>query len=390
MPLITLPNSQKNNRLAWIDYDKGISIILVCYLHLYHIVKDNYGVNIDAYWVLKYPAMFLEGFRMGLFFMISGILAHKSIRKKGLFSYVDSRFSMIFYPLLIWGFIKITLQIASGGPLLRHGGLMLYWDLLVDPRQITPFWYLHALFCVSVVYALFKVRLKVAPNINLLIGLVLYSISAYITTHGLNVMFLGDILKYYIFFAAGDFVSDFMLSEEKRTLMSRRKVLFSLLAVFLIVQSYAMQINLKHENVFYTENMLPYLFLLQGLVGCAFSVSFSFLLQKSDPLPSLRNIGFHSLYIYCIHIIVIGMVCTLSIKILHITNVFALVGLCLAAAVWLPILIYKVSMKYNFWWLYTFRKPAEKLAYTEKITPSPAPVLIASEEHVNHMQPVDR
>src|SRR6266481_2219184 len=120
MPSINLDTPKKYNRLAWIDYDKGISIILVCYLHLYHIVQDNYGVRIDAYWVLKYPAMFLEGFRMGLFFMISGILAHKSIQKKGLFSYVDGRFNMIFYPLLIWGFIKITLQLVGGGPLLGH------------------------------------------------------------------------------------------------------------------------------------------------------------------------------------------------------------------------------------------------------------------------------
>ncbi len=166
--------------------------------------------------------------------------------------------------------------------------------------------------------------------------------------------------------------------------MSRKKVLFSLLAIFLIVQSFAMRINLKHENVFYTENMLPYLFLLQGLVGCAFSVSFSFLLQKSDPLPSLRNIGFHSLYIYCIHIIIIGMMCTLGIKILHITNVFALVGLCLSAAVWLPIIVYKLSMRYNFWWLYTYRKPVKKIAQPEKITQRPVPVLVAEEEYASH------
>ncbi len=146
MSLINIADPKKNNRLAWIDYDKGISIILVCYLHLYHILKDDYGVAVDSFWVLKYPAMFLQGFRMGLFFMISGILAHKSIQKKGLFSYVDSRFNMIFYPLLIWGFIKISLEIFAAGPLPRHTGFMMYWYLLADPRQFTPFGYLPALF----------------------------------------------------------------------------------------------------------------------------------------------------------------------------------------------------------------------------------------------------
>jgi fucose 4-O-acetylase-like acetyltransferase len=352
-------------RLLWIDYDKGISIILVCYLHSLVILKD-YGLNFGAYPLFNYLNIFLFGFRMALFFMISGMLASRSLEKKGLAKYIDNRFNNILYPLLIWGFIKITLQMVMGRFSPHHMSPMGYLYLLIDPRRIMPFWYLHALFCIGALYAFLKVKLKLPAFGQLLLGLILYSVSAYIHIHSLNTGFFSDIFEYYFFFALGDVISDFMFSDKGNYRLTSSGVFFPLLAFFLTVQFFVMRIILndgKQVGVFYVEYYRPYVYLIQGIVGCAFSISLSFLLQKWRTLTFLRVVGYHSLFVYCMHIIVIGLAGTVCVKMLHIHSVPAMVAIAVSSGVILPIFFYNFCLKYNLWWLYTFRKPERQIEY---------------------------
>ena len=61
-----------NKRFGWIDYDRGISIILVTYRHCYE-GMENSGMKMHDYPILEYLNYFLFGFRMPLFFIASGI-----------------------------------------------------------------------------------------------------------------------------------------------------------------------------------------------------------------------------------------------------------------------------------------------------------------------------
>jgi fucose 4-O-acetylase-like acetyltransferase len=346
-------------RLSWIDYNRGISIILICYFHLSYLLFRYYNINADSYWILKYFNIFFYGFRMPLFFLISGLLVESSLIKKGFSGYVKNRFNTIFFPLLVWGVIKITLQITLGHISPKDARPILYFDLLVDPRQISPFWYLHALFCVSALYALMKAKVKLSPVYNVVFGLLLYLVSAYVTAKGLQVGFAKDVFKYYAFFAFGDLLSGNMLSQEAKNFFYSGKRFLLFLAPFLVVQTIITMINLSHHNLFHVENKIPLLYLVQGILGCAFCIAFSFLLQKWNAVPVLKKIGFHSLYIYCMHYIVITVCCIFFVKILHLHNTLLFVGICWAAALGLPILIYKISMRYNLWWLFTLNKPKD-------------------------------
>ena len=80
-----------NKRQSWIDYDRGISIILVTYRHAYEMLM-NAGLNFDRFPMIGYMNVFLFGFRMPLFFITSGIFLSSSLEKKGLKSYNFSRF----------------------------------------------------------------------------------------------------------------------------------------------------------------------------------------------------------------------------------------------------------------------------------------------------------
>src|SRR4051812_38216926 len=133
-----------NKRFGWIDYDRGISIILVTYRHCYETLFKS-GVNLNAYPIFEYINVFFFGFRMPLFFIASGIFVSGSLAKRGMDAYAKNRVQSILWPLMVWGFIQITLQILFSGYTNSDIHPISYLYLLTDPRSTGQFWYLNAL-----------------------------------------------------------------------------------------------------------------------------------------------------------------------------------------------------------------------------------------------------
>ena len=71
----------KASRLNWIDYARGIAIILVCYRHVYEGSKEA-GIPVKDYNFLEYANISLYSFRMPLFFIISGLFIFKKPAEK--------------------------------------------------------------------------------------------------------------------------------------------------------------------------------------------------------------------------------------------------------------------------------------------------------------------
>jgi len=350
----------REKRWVWIDTDKGISIILVGFGHCLMILQ-NHGLALSAYPAITYLSVFLYGFRMPLFFIVSGIFITGGIKKKGLKGYVSYRSDIILYPLLIWGFIEITFSLLSSRFTNNGASSMSYLNLLIDARKTGHFWYLNALFFISVLFAFLKTWLKTKPFHQLVFGLILYAFSSYIHLNDLNAGSLTDICEYYVFFAIGDMISNTVLNPEQVKRFSSFKIFFPLLAIFLVLQYRFAAYNLHGgpDGINYVEHKMPLFFLLEALVGCAISVSFSFLLQKYNALRFLRVIGFHSLYIYCMQIIVMTMMRVVLVNILKFTNVPLLVALIWSGGIILPIFFYNFCMHFKMWWLFTFKRPKE-------------------------------
>lgn len=358
----------KEKRWLWIDYDKGISIILVGYGHCMSALRGH-AMDLDAYPLFHYFDTFFYGFRMPLFFIISGLLVGRSLNKKGLANYIGDRANNILYPLLVWGIIEITFQIIAARftdfTIHNDVGPARYLKLITDPRQTGHFWYLNALFCIGVIYAFIKSVLKLKPVLHVLLGLVLYSVSAYIHVHDMNAGFLTDVFEYYFFFALGDLISNVMLDQKNVQRFSSWKIFFPLLLAFVTIQYFFTEINLRpstYESRF-VEQKMPFFFLIEALVGCITSVSFSFLLQKYKLFTWLRIVGYHSLFIYCMQIIAMTFARIFFQSFLHINYTPALIMLVWTSGIVLPIFFYNFCLKFNLWWLYTFRKPEKQVGY---------------------------
>ena len=365
MTIFNTKSILKQKRWVWIDTDKGISILLVGFGHCLMILQ-NHNLNLSSYPMINYISVFLYGFRMPLFFIVSGIFISGGIKRKGLDGYITYRADTVLYPLLVWGFIEITISLVAARFTGKTVSTMYYLDLIIDARKTGHFWYLNSLFFIAVIFAFFKAYLKIKPWQQLLLGITLYFVSSFIHINNLEAGSLTDICEFYLFFAIGDVISNLVLSERNFNRFASFKIFFPLLVVFLILQHRFADYNLHGgvDGINFVEHKMPFFFLLEALVGCTISMNFSFLLQKYNALRFIRVIGFHSLYIYCMQIIIMTMTRTILINVLKITYVPVLVPAIWAAGTVIPIFFYNFCMKYKIWWLFTYKRPKEQVADT--------------------------
>jgi fucose 4-O-acetylase-like acetyltransferase len=237
----------KASRLRWIDYARGLAIILVCYRHVFEGSKEA-GIPVGDNYFLEYINIFLYSFRMPLFFIVSGLFITRSLAKKGLGLYVENRARTIIYPYFVWGILQLSLQMVFTKYTNGHPTPSSYLNLLYQPRECAQFWYLYALFNVSLLYALSKYFLKIPPVFNILIGLIFFYVSAVIYQDNIKTGFLFDILHYYVFFAVGDFLSSYLLDEKNHKRLESGKLLLLILIPFGAGQAYFLVENLNHTT----------------------------------------------------------------------------------------------------------------------------------------------
>jgi len=355
-----------NKRHGWIDYDRGISIILVTYRHCFE-GMEKAGLDLKSHPWLEYINVFFFGFRMPLFFIASGMFISQSMQKRGLNPYLKNRVQSILYPMLVWGIIQISLQLLFSSYTNSKGdvGLMSYVYLITDPRSTGQFWYLNALFFVGIIYAFLKVKLKFNVLQQFIFGSILYTLCAIDNAYEINIGFLNDIFKYYLFFAIGDAVAKLIMDERATKFFTSWKTILPLLVSFITIQYFFTEINMNKGNNYFVENKMPLFFLLVALVGCSLSIAVSFSLKKSNSLKFLRVVGYNSVHIYCLQIIVMSISRQLYMK-LGMTNPSLIALTVLASGVLVPIIVYNICLRINLWWLFTLKKPTDELNFIQQ------------------------
>ena len=357
----------KQIRQTWIDYARGISIILVLYRHVFEGLKNS-GLAIADYISLEHANILFFSFRMPLFFIVSGIFVAGSLEKRGIKLFVNNKWRTILYPYFLWGIIQITLQIFLSGYVNSDRSAFDYLYLLYQPRSIEQFWYLYALFNVSVIYAFTKSVLKLTAIQNAIIGLILIFISSWTGRNQINIWFLSDICHYYLFYAIGDLIGRFIRDKNNLPKLYSWKNSAFLLVPFIVSQVYYLYQNLEHSpnSYDYVENFQPYIFVVVAITGCAFIISLCFLLQKTNKVQWLHHLGRHSLYIYVAHVIILAATRMLMVKIFGITNVPILLISGIIAGLAGPVILYKLSERYNFTTLFTLERNHENIKIAEK------------------------
>src|SRR5437868_12279972 len=98
----------RKKRLEWVDYLRGIAIVLVVYRHALLGIERS---SIEVPQFLKDANMIFYSFRMPLFFILSGLFISRSLAKRPLNQLIGIKFEKLLYPYLVWTFLQVSLQI---------------------------------------------------------------------------------------------------------------------------------------------------------------------------------------------------------------------------------------------------------------------------------------
>ena len=338
-------NARNQTRYPWVDYAKGIAIILVVYRHMLG-GYENAGVEIAEYFTLAQQSVY--NFRMPLFFLLSGIFVRKSLAKRSTEEFITYKLSTIMYPYLVWATIQLSIQILFSQYTNHPRQVTDFLYVLYAPRELDQFWFLYTIFNITIIYALLYTHARLKTIGQLVLAAFFYYVSTLAAVQAIGL--LQDTLQYYLYFALGSYMAETILDDKKNSFFSSPLLFVGLLPVFLASQWYWIQ----HQDL---RSVQPLVFAAIAIVGSAFVLNIAFMLGKAQVAGFLKIIGRHSLHIYIMHIIFIGLTRALLFDLLGIKNIALLLPVSMAVGTVFPIVFYRMSMSNGLWFLFSFRKP---------------------------------
>jgi fucose 4-O-acetylase-like acetyltransferase len=135
------------NRVAWVDFAKGIGIFLVVLGHtLRGLFTYNYAENSG---VLHWLDNWIYTFHMPLFFFVSGLFIQRSAQR-GWGEFAGRKLGAIVYPYVIWSLIQGILQAFTKPETTPAAALGNLWRMIYEPRD--HFWFLYVLMVITLLF----------------------------------------------------------------------------------------------------------------------------------------------------------------------------------------------------------------------------------------------
>jgi fucose 4-O-acetylase-like acetyltransferase len=283
-----------NTRNVSLDYLKGLSIVVVVFLHVWRgMAAAGLLGGVDPQVVSAFSSAGTV-ISMPAFFFVSGVLYGATLERKHGMREFSAKFDALFYPYLIWSIIVGVSEVVGAGYSNRPAEIYSLYDILWEPHGI--FWFLYTLlasFAITEVLV-FVFGVQRARYVAVGVGILFLCI---FTTDPMPFS-IPEILKSYIYMALGILVPIRYVS---RTKPSAGLALVFLAAMLAILYISHMPMDVKsHSFRSVTPNAawvaLLVLPLFVGFVSCL----------NPARMGWLARLGERSLDIYLIHIMIIA------------------------------------------------------------------------------------
>lgn len=329
-----------SKHLNWVDYAKGLGIILVVYGHITEGVF-NAGMVMNTHLYTAIDTM-IYSFHMPLFFFLSGLFFTSSLAKRGFKNNIVNKIDTIFYPYVVWsilqGIIEATLSKYTNG----HVTYTEVFSLLWAPRA--QFWFLYILFFTFVIASIIFIKNR---NSKLMIAVVcLFSIVYIFQSYLPSIYILTLCYVHMVFFFIGILVVNLNLINKINNLKS-----FILISLFFIISQYWFVVI---EGFGRLDRGL-YSFIV-AIIAITFIVALSMQLVKLN-LRFLAYIGESSLYIYLLHVLIGSGIRIILQKAFHIESASIQIIVGCIAAIGLSLIFIEFTKKFNLSFL--FKAPWE-------------------------------
>jgi uncharacterized membrane protein YcfT len=284
------PARSVSERIDWVDYAKGICIIMVVMMHSVLGVEAAAGQTSFMHYVVE----FARPFRMPDFFLISGLFLFVVIGRDWR-TYVDRKVMHFVYFYVLWLTIQFAFKAPSFAAEIGWAGVAkLYLLSFVDPFGTLWFIYLLPIFFV------------VTKAIRGLPPLLIWAIAALLESAHVSTgwMVPDEFCGRFVYFYTGYLFASrvFALSDA-----ARARPMLSLGAIALWAIANAIIVHLGHAD-------WPAISLLLGLAGAGAIITAGTLLAKMRWLDALRFCGEHSIVIYLAFFLPMAVTRTLLLK----------------------------------------------------------------------------
>jgi len=303
-------------RVDWVDYAKGICIVMVVMMHSTLGVEKAAG---ETGW-LHHFVEFARPFRMPDFFLISGLFLSRVIGREWRI-FLDRRAVHFIYFYVLW----VTIQFVFRAPGIAHdagaaGVVREYLFAFIEPFGTLWFIYLLPIFALTT-----RLTRFLPPAAVFIAAAVLESLK--IDT-GWTV--IDEFASRYVYFFAGYWLASYVFVLAAKA-QARPKLALLGLAAWAAVNGL-----LVHGGF----AMLPAVSLVLGAAGALAIVSIAALLEKFHLLNALRFAGEHSIAVYLAFFLPMAATRTLLLKFGFIHDLGTVSLIVTAMGVVLPLLLY--------------------------------------------------
>ncbi len=264
-------------RVAWVDYAKGICIILVVMMH----TTLTYGADVHREGWMHQFVLFAQPFRMPDFFLISGLFLSRSIHAP-LREYLDRKVLHFAYFYLLW--LAIQLAITERETLIGQPFefAATYARALIEP--VNTLWFVHML---AVFYFVTRlVRAIPAPIMFALAAALHVAYVGHIVHTGSYV--INEFSNRYVFFFAGYAAAPWVFNFSRRVAQAPRWTLL-LLVLWATVNGVLAAAG---------AHFVPGISLVMGFAGASAIVAIGTLLAQHGWARPLRYVGINSIVVY--------------------------------------------------------------------------------------------
>ena len=321
------------HRVAWVDYAKGICIVLVVLMHSTLGVEKAVG---EISWLNGFIA-WAKPFRMPDFFLISGLFLASRIDRPWR-SYLDGKVVHFVYFYVLW----MTIQfLTKGYGIYRDEGLagvvLAYGLGFVEPYGTLWFIYMLAVFFVAV-----KALRQVPPVLVFGVGALLE-----IAPIESGYLLADEFAARFVYFYAGFWLARHVFGYAAE--VNRRHWLAILAGLFVWGAGNAWLVSAGWSA-------LPLIGLALGFIGAAAVVAMGVLLAKTKLAAAVRYCGENSIVIYLAFFLFMAATRTVLLKAGMIADPGWVALIVTAAGVAGPILLYWMVRHTKASFL--FRRPA--------------------------------
>lgn len=340
-----------DKRIDWVDYAKGICIILVVMMHSTLGVEAALG---EVSWLNAFIE-WARPFRMPDFFLISGLFLATRINRPWR-DYLDTKFVHFAYFYILW----MTIQFSLKGPgMVAESGAgnaaIFYLQGFVQPYGTLWFIYLLGVF-----FVVTKLLQRV-PVIAVWLGAALLE-SANIHT---GWMVADEFASRFIYFYSGYILAPHVFAVAQRFSALGLAALLSGLGVWAVINGYLVTGGYA---------VLPGMSLALGFIGTSALIALSVLLTRAKFMDWLRYCGEHSIVIYLSFFVFMAASRVVLLKLGFIADAGVISLIVTAAGVLGPVLLFfavrRTPLKFLFERPAMFRLTSTTTTGSAKVYPA--------------------